>query len=132
MRKSGFLSSPYETKELKSMSGKILNPVIMDIYKQGVSARDSDIRNVIRYGYCKKGYDPKNKVHVLKEDLKEVSEEKKIKTLKTEIRIMLELQVALTKIYNENKSRGVQYLEFFLENLTMKNFNFIFSWEPSQ
>ena len=110
MRKSGFLSSPYETKELKSMSGKILNPVIMDIYKQGVSARDSDIRNVIRYGYSKKGYHPKNKVHVLKEDLKEVSEEKKIKTLKTEIRIMLEiledaeLQVALTKIYNENKS----------------------------
>ena len=43
-----------------------------------------------------------------------------------------ELQVALTKIYNENKSRGAQYLEFFLENLTMKNFNFIFSWEPSQ
>ena len=79
MRKSGFLSSPYETKELKSMSGKILNPVIMDIYKQGVSAHDSDIRNVIRYGYCKKGYDPKNKVHVLKEDLKEVSEEKKLK-----------------------------------------------------
>ena len=93
---------------------------------------------MIRYVYCKKGYDVENKVHVLKEDLKEVSEEKKIKTLKTEIRIILEiledaeLQVALTKIYNENKSRGVQYLEFFIENLTMKNFNFIFSWEPSQ
>ena len=46
---------------------------------------------MIRYVYCKKGYDVENKVHVLKEDLKEVSEEKKIKTLKTEIRIMLEI-----------------------------------------
>ena len=31
------------------MSGKELNPVLMDIYKQGVSAHDRDIRNVIRY-----------------------------------------------------------------------------------
>ena len=38
IRKTGYLASPYEGQELKSMSGKELNPVLMDIYKQGVSA----------------------------------------------------------------------------------------------
>ena len=45
----------WQTVEQK-MSGKELNPVLMDIYKQGVSARDTDIRNVIRYGTVKKAY----------------------------------------------------------------------------
>ena len=106
------------------MSGKSLNPVLLDIFKQGVSARDSDIRNVIRYGHCKKGYNAANKVQILEEDLKEVPEEKTIQILKTEIRIMLEivedaeLQVTLTQIYNENKSRGLDFLSFFWQQAT--------------
>ena len=121
IRKTGYLASPYEGQELKSMSGKELNPVLMDIYKQGVSAHDRDIRNVIRYGTCKKAYNVDNKIKILKEDCKEVSEEKKVKNLKTEIQIMLELiedsevQLALTKLYNLNKHHGVPYLELFLE-----------------
>ena len=93
---------------------------------------------MIRYGDCKKGYNPENKVRVLKEDMKEVSEKKKIQTLNTEIKIMLEIiedaemQVALSKIYKENKSHGLKFLEFFLDNLTTENFNFIFSWEPAK
>ena len=92
---------------------------VLTLKRPGVSARDSDIRNVIRYGHCKKGYNAANKVHILEEDLKEVPEEKKIQTLKTEIRIMLEiledadLQVALSQIYNENKSHGLVFLTFF-------------------
>ena len=56
IRKSGYLASPYEGENSKSMSGQKLNPVIMDIYKHWVSARDTDIRNVIRYGTVKKAY----------------------------------------------------------------------------
>ena len=126
----------WQTVEQK-MSGKELNPVLMDIYKQGVSAHDRDIRNVIRYGTCKKAYNVDNKIKILKEDCKEVSEEKKVKNLKTEIQIMLELiedsevQLALTKLYNLNKSHGVPYLELFLESLTNNNHNCILSWEPT-
>ena len=66
----------------------------------------------------------------------DVPEEKKIQTLKTEIWIMLEiledadLQVALSQIYNENKSHGLVFLKFFLDSLTTGNYNCIFSWEP--
>ena len=43
-----------------------------------------------------------------------------------------ELQVALTQIYNENKSRGLDFLAFFLDSLTTGNHNCIFSWEPTK
>ena len=121
IRKTEYLSSPYERKDLKS-----------------TSAWDLDICNLIRYGNCKKAYNAANKVHILKENLIEMSEEKKIQMLKTEIQIMLEileeseLQVALTKIYNENKSPGLNFLHFFLDSLTTGNYNFIFNCEPSQ
>ena len=74
IRKTEYLSSPYERKDLKS-----------------TSAWDLDICNLIRYGNCKKAYNAANKVHILKENLKEMSEKKKIQMLKTEIQIMLEI-----------------------------------------
>ena len=89
------------------------------------------------YGTFKKAYKVENKIQFLKEDSQEISEEKKIKNLKTEIQIMLELiedvevQLSLTKLYNLNKSHGVPYLELFLESLTTNNHNCIFSWEPA-
>ena len=42
-----------------------------------------------------------------------------------------EVQLALTKLYNLNKSHGVPYLELFLESLTNNNHNCILSWEPA-
>ncbi len=86
---------------------------------------------MIRYVYCKKGYDVENKVHVLKEDLKEVSEERKNKTLKTDIRIMLEilqdaeLQVDLTKNCKD-KSHGVEYLRILFGQPHNKRFQVYF------
>ena len=41
-----------------------------------------------------------------------------------------DLQVALSQIYNENKSHGLVFLKFFLDSLTTGNYNCIFSWEP--
>ena len=61
----------------------------------------------------------------------DTTEENKIKNLKTDIKIMLELvedsdiQLYLTKFYKENKSRGLKFLECMLDGLTTNSYEFI-------
>ena len=50
------------------ISGDELNPQLSDVYRAGISARDSDIRNVIRYNDISKGHSNKNCLSVLKSD----------------------------------------------------------------
>ena len=38
------------------MKGEALNPKLANLYRSGVAARDSDIRNLIRYNDISKGY----------------------------------------------------------------------------
>merc|ERR1712030_97095 len=56
LRKSKYYMTPNEEKELSSISGVELNPQLSNIYRAGIYARDSDIRNVIRYNDISKGH----------------------------------------------------------------------------
>ena len=58
-----------ENKELVSIDNNELNPHLSDLFKNGVSARDSDIRNILRQNDIKLGYNSKNKIEILKSDI---------------------------------------------------------------
>ena len=47
LRKSKYYLTPNEEKELSSISGDELNPQLSNVYRAGIFARYSDIRNVI-------------------------------------------------------------------------------------
>ena len=69
LRKSKYLLNPVENKELVSIDNNELNPHLSDLFKNGVSARDSDIRNILRQNDIKLGYNSKNKIEILKSDI---------------------------------------------------------------
>ena len=107
------------------MSGDALNPELSKVYRSEVSARDSDIRNIIRYNDISKGFSRKNRIPVLKSDVdNERSEECVIKELQTEIKIMIEIiedaetQLFMKSVYKENKHKGAEFLERMLEALS--------------
>ena len=47
IRKSNYFLEPLVSKELVSMTGDTLNPVLKNLYKLGVESREKDIRSVI-------------------------------------------------------------------------------------
>ena len=55
LRKSKYLLTPMENKELVSIDKNQLNPHLSDLFKNGVNARDSDIRHILRQNYIKLG-----------------------------------------------------------------------------
>ena len=132
IRKSQYYMTPNKDKELCSMTGAALNPQLSNIYRSGVSARDSDIRNVIRYNDINKGYSNKNCIPVLnseKENPK--SDDIIIKNLQTEIKIMIEIidnadiQLHMRKHFKENKNKGKMFLEEMLDGLSSNNYSFM-------
>ena len=107
------------------MSGDALNPELSKIYRLRVSAKDSDIRNIIRYNDISRGFSRKNRIAVLKSDIdNERSEKCILEELQTEIKIMIEIiedaetQLYMKSVYKENKHNGVEFLERVLEGLS--------------
>ena len=122
LRKSKYYMTPNEEKELSSISGVELNPQLSNIYRAGIYARDSDIRNVIRYNDISKGHSNKNSLSVLKSDAENPRlESNVVKDLQTEIKIMIEIiedaeiQLYMKSVYKENKNNGKEFLEKMLE-----------------
>ena len=110
IRKSQYFLTPNQERELSSMKGEALNPKFANLYRSGVAARDSDIRNLIRYNDISKGYNTKNRISILKSETENSKTESTIlKELQTEIKIMIEIiknsetQLLMRKIYKENK-----------------------------
>ena len=64
LRKSKYYMTPNEEKKLSSISGLELNPQLSNIYRAGIYAQDSDIRNVICYNDISKGHSNKNLTHL--------------------------------------------------------------------
>ena len=132
LRKSNYYHTPLVFKELSSMSGKPLNNALIDIYRVGVKARDSDIRKVIQHQDVKEGYQTRNKIVILQEQMTASrSEDLIIKDLKNDIKIMIELvedplvQLNLKSFYDENKTKGVEFLENMLHGLTSDDYTFL-------
>ena len=132
LRKSNYYHTPLVFKELSSMSGKPLNNALIDIYRVGVKARDSDIRKVIQHQDVKEGYQTRNKIVILQEQMTASrSEDLIIKDLKNDIKIMIELvedplvQLNLKSFYDENKTKGVEFLENMLHGLTSNDYTFL-------
>ena len=132
LRKSNYYHTPLVFKELSSMSGKPLNNALNDIYRVGVKARDSDIRKVIQHQDVKEGYQTQNKIVILEEQMTASrSEDLIIKDLKNDIKIMIELvedplvQLNLKSFYDENKTKGVEFLENMLHGLTSDDYTFL-------
>ena len=106
-----------------------MNPKLANLYRSGVAARDSDIRNLIRYNDISKGYNTKNRISILKSETENSKTESTIlKELQTEIKIMIEIietpetQLLMRKIYKENKQKGVSFLEKMLDGLSSNNY----------
>ena len=132
LRKSNYYHTPLVFKELSSMSGKPLNNALNDIYRVGVKARDSDIRKVIQHQDVKEGYQTRNKIVILEEQMTASrSEDLIIKDLKNDIKIMIELvedplvQLNLKSFCGENKTKGVEFLENMLHGLTSDDYTFL-------
>ena len=88
-----------------------------------MKARDSDIRKVIQHQDVKEGYQTRNKIVILEEQITASrSEDLIIKDLKNYIKIMIELvedslvQLNLKSFYDENKTKGVEFLENILRS----------------
>ena len=113
-----------ENKELVSIDNNELNPHLSDLFKNGVSARDYDIRNISRQNDIKLGYNSKNKIEILKSD---IGKTKKLQTkeneLKNEIKIMISLiddaeeQLHWKQIYDESKNKEQESMESLLQDL---------------
>ena len=80
----------------------------------------------------RKGYDPKNKIEVLEEDVKKPKTNLQlIKEVKDGIKIMIEtlvaseLQVLLTRIYNERKKEGLEFLQRMMDGIVNEDYSFI-------
>ena len=124
LRKSKYLLNPMENKELVSIDNNELNPHLSDLFKNGVSARDSDIRNILRQNDIKLGYNSKNKIEILKSD---IGKTKKLQTkeneLKNEIKIMISLiddaeeQLHWKQIYDESKNKEQESMESLLQEI---------------
>ena len=131
LRKSKYFSEPTQEQDFVSMKGEKLNPGLKDLFNLGVRARDSDIWQVIRNNDLKSGYNAKNKVEVIEERVKHVSEVGKIQQLKEEIKIMIsmesdpESQLFLLNVYQHNKHKGEVYLKEMLEGLSNESLNFL-------
>ena len=131
LRKSNYFSEPTQERDFVSMKGEKLNPGLKDLFNLGVKARDSDIRQVIRNNDLKSGYNAKNKVEVIEERVKHVSEVVQIQQLKEEIKIMIsmesdpESQLFLLNVYQHNKHKGEVYLKEMLEGLSNESLNFL-------
>ena len=132
LRKSNYYHTPLVFKELSSMSGKPLNNALNDIYRVSVKARDSDIRKVIQHQDVKEGYQTRNKIVILEEQMTASrSEDLIIKDLKNDIKIMIELvedslvQLNLKSFYDENKTKGVEFLENMLHGLTSDDYTLL-------
>ena len=132
IRKSEYFLYPMEDKkELTSMTGSALNPKLSSIFRSAVSARNSDIRNVIRYNDLSKSFSNKNRISILKSEINcEKSPETFVKELKTEIKIMIEIiddaeiQIQMRSMLKENQTKGKDFLEKMLDGLTSKNYGF--------
>ena len=132
LRKSQYYANPSEEKELTSITGEKLNPQLERLYCHRVETRDKDIRSLIRYNDITKGYNHKNKISILAAEMDSPkSELVKIKELKTDIKIMIELiqeanvQIHMRNFYSENKNRGIEFLEEMLFGLTSKSYTFL-------
>ena len=97
-----------------------------------MAAREYDIRQVIRHNDFRKGYDPKNKIEVLEEDVKKPKTNLQlIKEVKDGIKIMIETladsesQVLLTKIYKERKKEGLEFLQSMMDGIVNDDYSFI-------
>ena len=79
----------------------------------------------------KSGYNAKNKVEVIEERVKHVSEVVQIQQLKEEIKIMIsmesdpESQLFLLNVYQHNKHKGEVFLKEMLEGLSNESLNFL-------
>ena len=65
LRKSSYYSNPLMPCDLKSITGQKLNPDLEKLYRNGVNARDSNIRQLIRYNDIGEAYNAKNKITIL-------------------------------------------------------------------
>ena len=97
-----------------------------------MAARESDIRQVIRHNYFRKGYDPQNKIEVLEEDAKKpkttlqlIQEVKDGNKIMIETLANSELQVLLTKIYKEREKEGLEFLQRMADGIINENYSFI-------
>ena len=131
LRKTGYLQNPLVTKELSSISNKPLNPSLKDLFKLGINARDSDIRNFLRHNDIKLGYNVTNKIEILDEDIQKKKDlPLRLKEIKNEIKIMISLvedaekQLYWKQFYNENKEKGEETLKSILNDLTNNKFSF--------
>ena len=113
------------------MTGSALNPKLPSIFRSAVSARNSDIRNVIRYNDLSKSFSNKNRIYILKSEINcEKSPETFVKELKTEIKIMIEIiddaeiQIKMRSMLKENQTKGKDFLKKMLDGLTSKNYGF--------
>ena len=116
--------NPTENKELVSIDNNQLNPDLSDLFKNGVTVWDSDIRNILRQNDIKLGYNAKNKIEILKSD---IGKTKNLKTkeneLKNEIKTMISLiddaeeQLHWKQIYDESKNKEEESMEPLLQDL---------------
>ena len=124
LRKSKYLLTPMENKELVSIDKNQLNPHLSDLFKNGVNARDSDIRNILRQNDIKLGYNSTNKIEILKSN---VGKTKNLQTKETELKNELKTMISLIddaeeqlhwkQIYDEIKIKGREYLESLLQEI---------------
>ena len=124
LRNSKYLLNPMENIELVSIDNNQLNPDLSDLFKNGVTVWDSDIRNILRQNDIKLGYNAKNKIEILKSD---IGKTKNLKTkeneLKNEIKTMISLiddaeeQLHWKQIYDESKNKEEESMEPLLQDL---------------
>ena len=90
IRETGYFSEAYVEKELESMEGEPLNEALMDVFKNSVSQRDTDILNVVRHSEINCGYSQDSKIAVLEKDInKKQSEKETVEKLKQDIKFLI-------------------------------------------
>ena len=132
IRECGYFSEAYVEKELESMEGEPLNEALMDVFKNSVSQRDTDILNVVRHSEINCGYSQDSKIAVLEKDInKKQSEKETVEKLKQDIKILISAtedavgQVTLQQYYKDGKHEGKEFLLKMLDDLS--NGAFVFS-----